>query len=219
MECLGYGLVARSVSHQQPLVFYCHCPGSPEWKNFSLLTLSRAWISLPCIYVACLLAIVPPFAKSWAYWFKGWEIYFIHQMKIHPYISWWLHNTRHLQYKSSCLSDKFTSKTVKLEHKVVDLPRRQDLALLLEILSLACKQCWSPAPKHLLTGEPGSLSLWCCVAAVSVLSALTPLSSPRTAPCPFFFCIFHSASKLILVASVSATTKIVFSGGEAVVHI
>ena len=135
---------------------------SPEWKNLSRLhPISCPWISLPCIYVACLLAIVPLFVKSWAYWFKWWEIYFIPQMKIHQYISWWMHNARHLQCKSSCLSDKFTSKTVKLEHKVVDLSRRQDLALLLEILSLACKWCWSPTPKHLLTGEPVSLSFWC----------------------------------------------------------
>lgn len=157
--------------------------------------------------------------KSWAYWLKWWEIYFIPHMKIHPYISWWMHNTRHLQCKSSCLSDKFTSKTVKLEHKVVDLSRRQDLALLLEILSLACKQCWSPAPKHLLTSKALILVLW--VVAVSVSSALTPLSSLRTALCLFFFCIFHSASMLILVACVCASTntKIVFSGGEAVVHI
>ena len=159
--------------------------------------------------------------KSWAYWLKWWEIYFIHEREIHPYISWWLHNTRHLQYKSSCLSDKFTAKTAKLEHKVVDLSRRQDLVLSLEILSVACKRCWSPAPEHLLTGEHARFSLVLCIVMGSVWSVVTPLSFLPTAPCLFFFCIFPSASKLILVAYMcaSSTTKIVFNGGEVVVHI
>lgn len=166
MECLGYDLVAGSTPHQEPLVFRYHClflsvcwapkhfipDGVPRMKFISppppqlVATLSHPWISLHCSYVACLLATVPLFVKSWAYWLKWWEIYFIRERKIHPCISWWMHNTRHLQYKSSCLSDKFTAKTVKLEHKVVDLSRRQDLALSLEMLSVACKWCWSPAP-------------------------------------------------------------------------
>ena len=133
-------------------------------------------------------------------------------MTIHPYISWWMHNVRHLQYKSSSVINLhlqlLRSESIKL---VVDLSRRQDLALLLEILSLAWVWCCGHTPKHLLTGELVTFSFFLCFVVLNVSSAVAA-SCPclPTEPWLFFSCIFHSASELILVAYMcaSTTTKI-----------